>query len=56
MNDNDPSKPTPDSEKFKPQNVADEVKRGENRSADTADRDLPRGSEPDTRGASKLRR
>lgn len=56
MTDSDPSKPTPDSEKFKPQNVAQESERGENRSADTKGRDLPRGSETETRSASKLRR
>ena len=56
MNDNDPGTPTPNEEKFKPQNVAEDGKRSENRPADTKGRDLPRGSEPDTRGASKNRR
>ncbi len=56
MNDNDPSKPTPNQEKFKPQNVAKDVKRGENHPADTKGRELPRGSETETRSASKLRR
>jgi hypothetical protein len=56
MNDNDPNKPTADQEKFKPENVAADVKRDENHPADTERRDLPRGSETDTRGSSKLRR
>ena len=56
MSDQDPAKPTPNEEKFKPQNVAEDKKRGANRSADDRERDLPRGSEPETRGASNVRR
>lgn len=56
MTDNDPSKPTPDGEKFKPQNVAEDGKQGANRSAGTKGRDLPRGSETETRSASQVRR
>lgn len=56
MSDQDPAKPTPNEEKFKPQNVAKDHKRGSGRSADAEERDLPRGSEPETRGASNVRR
>jgi hypothetical protein len=55
MNDNDPAKPTPNEEKFKPQNVAED-QRETGRPADTGGRDLPRGSETETRNSSNLRR
>ncbi|WP_128892898.1 hypothetical protein [Erythrobacter sp. HKB08] len=54
MSDTDPTKPTPNDEKFKPQNVADPQatteppSRDPNKPADTNGRDIPRGSEPDT--------
>lgn len=52
----DPSKPTPDKEKFKPSNVVDQQAasngRGPGGPADTHGIDVARGSEPDTRGAS----
>jgi hypothetical protein len=51
----DPTKPTPNSEKFKPQNVADPQStvepptRDGSKPADTNGEDLPRGSEPEAR-------
>ena len=54
----DPSKPTPNEEKFKPENVTEMRKAGgppkadPNKPADTGGRDLSRGSEPATRGSS----
>lgn len=60
MTDQDPTKPIPNDEKFKPQNVSDAGKSGKardaERPADTGRRDLPRGSEPETRNSSNLRR
>ena len=53
MSNPDPTKPTPNSEKFKPQNVQDPVKTSEpptangDNPADTGGRDIPRGSEPE---------
>lgn len=51
MPDNDPTKPTPNSEKFKPQNVADPQKGGGGSSrqadkpADTKGTDMSQGSQ-----------
>lgn len=60
MSDQDPTKPIPNEEKFKPQNVSGSGKSGKGRDAerpaDTGGRDLPRGSEPETRNSSNLRR
>ncbi|WP_165271739.1 hypothetical protein [Pelagerythrobacter rhizovicinus] len=56
MTDRDPAKPETNEEKFKPQNVAEDQKRDADKPADTGGRDLPRGSEPETRGSSGLRR
>lgn len=49
----DPSKPTPDKEKFKPQNVA--KSKGEDQNPDFGKRDLPRGSEAETRNVAQKR-
>lgn len=57
MADTDPTKPTPNDEKFKPQNVADgrrvkpSARRDANSPADTDGQGLNRGSEPDARRA-----
>lgn len=54
----DPNKPDTNAEKFKPENVTEPRKAGgppeadPNKPADTAGRDLPRGSEPATRNSS----
>lgn len=54
MSNPDPTTPTPNSEKFKPQNVQDPVGTTEpptangDKPADTGGRDIPRGSEPET--------
>ena len=51
MSDKNPAKPTPNSEKFKPQNVADESAgsvTSSGREARNIDHDVPRGSEPST--------
>lgn len=56
MTDRNPAKPEPNEEKFKPHNVAKDQKHEANQPADTRGRDLPRGSEPETRGASNVRR
>ena len=59
MSDIDPTKPIPNDEKFKPQNVAGKGKvkpsarRDASRPADTGGEDLDRGSAGDTRRASK---
>ena len=50
MSNPDPTKPTPNSEKFKPQNVADPLESGaptdeRGAPADTAGYDVPRGSD-----------
>ena len=50
----DPTKPTPNDEKFKPQNVQDPVKdgmsgRGRNQPGDTAGNDIERGSSGETK-------
>ena len=52
--DNAPDKPTPNSEKFKPQNVAGEGggNPGGKGRAERNMHDVPRGSEPDQRGSS----
>jgi hypothetical protein len=55
----DPTKPIPNDEKFKPQNVADAGSAGEppsrngDRPADTGGKDVQKGSSGDTRRASK---
>ena len=58
-NQKDPTKPTSNDEKFKPQNVADESA-GNLKSGGRLDRhaapDIARGSEPDTRGSAQNRR
>ncbi len=57
MSDNDPTKPTPNDEKFKPQNVADggrvkpSARRDAGNPADTGGQGVNRGSEPGTRRA-----
>lgn len=57
----DPTKPIPNDEKFKPQNVAEPGATSEppardgDKPADTGGRDLPRGSEPETRNSSNNR-
>jgi len=56
MDDRDPTKPETNREKFKPQNVAREGKHDTDRAPETRRRDLPRGSEPETRSASTVRR
>ena len=45
----DPSKPTPDEEKFAPKNVTKDPKANDDHHADFKGRDLPRGSETATR-------
>ena len=45
----DPSKPTPDEEKFAPKNVTKDPKANDDHHADFKGRDLPRGSETETR-------
>ncbi|WP_379546340.1 hypothetical protein ACFCW2_10855 [Qipengyuania sp. DSG2-2] len=55
MSNPDPTKPTPNKEKFKPQNVADPQStveppsRDPAKPSDTGGQDIPRGSEPETR-------
>ncbi|MBU1756122.1 MAG: hypothetical protein KJ703_03895 [Alphaproteobacteria bacterium] len=46
MADNDPAKPTPNKEKFKPQNVQDPLQGGHKRGkpGDTGGMDVPQGS------------
>lgn len=56
MDDRNPAAPEPNREKFKPQNVAQDDKKGAERTSDQRGRDLPRGSEPETRSASNVRR
>lgn len=48
----DPTRPTPDTEKFKPKNVADDDAPGR---ADRNMHDVPRGSEEDRRRSSTHR-
>lgn len=53
MSNPDPTEPTPNNEKFKPQNVQDPVGTAEppsanaDKPADTKGQDIPRGSEPE---------
>ena len=60
--DNDPTKPIPNDEKFKPQNVAEPgggggpPAREGDRPADTGGTDVSRGSEPGRRDAGKTGR
>lgn len=62
MNTSNPARPASNKDKFRPQNVADpevttESPRADGaRPADTEGKDLPRGSEPETRAASSNRR
>tara|TARA_B100000678_G_scaffold146139_1_gene122093 strand:+ start:3228 stop:3416 length:189 start_codon:yes stop_codon:yes gene_type:complete len=55
MSDHDPTKPTPNDEKFKPQNVQGKGKpkpsarRDSSSPADTGGESISRGSEPDAR-------
>lgn len=55
MSNPDPTKPTPNSEKFKPQNVQGPDGTNEppsadaDKPADTGGQDIPRGSEPEAR-------
>tara|TARA_B100000029_G_scaffold412385_1_gene415032 strand:+ start:421 stop:597 length:177 start_codon:yes stop_codon:yes gene_type:complete len=55
MSNPDPTKPSPNGEKFKPQNVQDPVSTVEpptanaDTPADTDGQDIPRGSEPDVK-------
>jgi len=54
MSDNkNPAKPVPNDEKFKPQNVADA--KGPGGRDEQSMKDMPRGSEPDSRGRSSNR-
>lgn len=61
MSETDPTKPTPNGEKFKPENVTDPRKAGgppeadPDKPADTGGRDLQRGSEPAIRNSSNNR-
>ena len=61
MSDNDPTKPVPNDEKFKPQNVAEPgatsepPTRAPNNPADTDGEEVARGSEPPTRNSSRGR-
>ena len=48
MTDN-PAEPTPDKEKFAPENVTADPKAKDDHRAEFKGRDLPRGSEPSTR-------
>jgi hypothetical protein len=50
---NNPAKPTPNDEKFKPQNVAGGKKDAGRNERDMLD--VPRGSEPDRLGSSRNR-
>lgn len=55
MSNPDPTKPSPNGEKFKPQNVQDPVSTVEpptasaDKPADTGGQNIPRGSEPDVK-------
>lgn len=51
----DPTQPMPNSEKFAPKNVTEDPQNKPNMPADTKGRDLPRGSEPETRNSSNHR-
>jgi len=61
MSNPDPTKPTPNSEKFKPQNVQDPVSTVEpatanaDKPADTGGQDLPRGSQSEVGRKSRNR-
>ena len=61
MSNPDPTKPTPNDEKFKPQNVQDPVSPVEppsanaNKPADTGGQDLPRGSQSEVGRKSRNR-
>lgn len=54
MTDN-PAERTPDKEKFAPKNVTDDPKAKDDHRADFKGRDLPRGSEVETRSAARGR-
>lgn len=50
-----PDEPTPDKDKFAPRNVTKDPKAKEDRRAEFKGRDLPRGSEVETRNAARGR-
>ena len=54
MTDN-PAERTPDKEKFAPKNVIDDPNAKDDHSAEFKGRDLPRGSEVETRSAARRR-
>ena len=54
MSDN-PADQTEDKDKFAPKNVAKDPKANDDHRGDFHGRDLPRGSEPETRGAAGRR-
>lgn len=54
MADN-PAKPQSDKDKFAPKNMTDDPKAHEDHRADLKGRDLPRGSEVETRNSSNRR-
>lgn len=51
----DPRKPTPNEEKFAPKNVSEDPKARDDHRANFKGRDLPRGSEVETRNAARGR-
>ena len=51
----DPTQPMPDSEKFAPKNVTEDPEGNKQLPADTAGKDVPRGSEVETRNSSNNR-
>ena len=51
----DPAEQTPDKKKFAPKNVTDDPKAKQDHRAEFKGRDLPRGSEVETRGAARDR-
>lgn len=51
----DPTQPMPNSEKFAPKNVTNDAKNKPHMPADTGGKDVPRGSEVETRNSSNHR-
>ena len=51
----DPTKPMPNSEKFAPKNVTEDPRGDKQLPADTNGKDVPRGSEVETRNSSNRR-
>ena len=51
----DPAEQTPDKEKFAPRNMTDDPRLGQDHRGDFKGRDLPRGSEVETRNAARDR-